>query len=48
MTIFFRCNIYFQTNLTKERRRKGISPELPPASDRERIKAEYMKSKPVE
>ena len=29
-----------------ERRRNGISPELPPASERKIIKAEHMKANP--
>lgn len=37
--------VYIQTKVKFDRRRQGISPEIPPIEEREAIKAEYMKTK---
>ncbi|CRK95981.1 CLUMA_CG009422, isoform A [Clunio marinus] len=36
----------FWTSVRHERKRNGISPELPPAAERDKIKAEHIKTKP--
>ncbi|CAO1320891.1 unnamed protein product [Diamesa hyperborea] len=36
----------FWNRIKSDRRRNGVSPELPLIADRERIKAEYMSTKP--
>uniref|UniRef100_A0A336K7X8 Coiled-coil-helix-coiled-coil-helix domain-containing protein 7 n=1 Tax=Culicoides sonorensis TaxID=179676 RepID=A0A336K7X8_CULSO len=50
-----KCEVFFQnyknckdfwSKVQKDRRRAGKTPLLPPLSERDAIKAEYMKTKP--